>query len=466
MQPLESSSSSSRVVLCLLDDSNILQIPNKYYFMMRTTLAEYSKGRRKYNENKYKWLEQIKNKQIVDKLTFLPIEFIHDREIILNAVIHESLSESMFKISDKDLLLQAVRANSHAIRFASRNLFTDREVVIQAVKQNINVLNHIPNEYRNDKNFVLDVLLTHCTEPSNINNILYFLSQQLKSDKEVVVLAVKQNGASLGCASQELRKDKQVVLQAVQQNGLALQFASLMLKDDKEVVMAAVQQNGHALQHASFTLKLDREVVQSAVRQNGASLAHALFDMTDDKDIVIEAIKQNRNAFPHASPRLKNHSEILTLVGESCSDTIEFLLLKHQSAFGALSLDNVPYPFRNDKQFILRALKNKALVAWEGIPVEIRNDREFALEAIKIDGKYINYLHAFKEDPEIIMQAYQHNNSVISHFPKKIGNDREFIMKYAGVLGRDVFVLNNYMLQDKEVLFSCNEKTHRCLANG
>jgi hypothetical protein len=51
---------------------------------------------------------------------------------------------------------------------------------------------------------------------------------------------------------------------AVAQYGLALFFASDELRGDREVVMAAVAQNGRALEHASDEFRGDREVVMAA----------------------------------------------------------------------------------------------------------------------------------------------------------------------------------------------------------
>ena len=61
-------------------------------------------------------------------------------------------------------------------------------------------------------------------------------------------------------ASDEFKADKEVVLVAVAQNGNALEHASDELKADKEVVLAAVTQRGNALSYASDELKGDKEV--------------------------------------------------------------------------------------------------------------------------------------------------------------------------------------------------------------
>ena len=88
----------------------------------------------------------------------------------------------------------------------------------------------------------------------NANN-LYCTSDKIKNSKEIVKLAVAQNGLALGYASAELRNDKELVKIAVAQNGLALVFASEGLKKDKDIVKVAVGQNGDAIRYALVDIK-------------------------------------------------------------------------------------------------------------------------------------------------------------------------------------------------------------------
>ena len=53
-------------------------------------------------------------------------------------------------------------------------------------------------------------------------NPLEFASQELRSDKEVVLEAVKNCGSALEFASQNLRRDEEIVYSAVKNNGLGV----------------------------------------------------------------------------------------------------------------------------------------------------------------------------------------------------------------------------------------------------
>jgi hypothetical protein len=72
---------------------------------------------------------------------------------------------------------------------------------------------------------------------------------------------VKQYGLSLDCASQELQSNKEMVLKAVKKNGGAL-LLSKFFQNDKEVVLEAVKQDGFSLEYASIELQNDEQKLQ------------------------------------------------------------------------------------------------------------------------------------------------------------------------------------------------------------
>lgn len=64
-----------------------------------------------------------------------------------------------------------------------------------------------------------------------------FDTEDLTTDREVVLTAMTYNGRLLNCVSEALRRDREVVLAAVTQDGYALKFASDDLQKDREVVI-------------------------------------------------------------------------------------------------------------------------------------------------------------------------------------------------------------------------------------
>ena len=85
-------------------------------------------------------------------------------------------------------------------------------------------------------------------------------ADELRTDREVVMAAVRNNREALYRASPELRADREVVMAAVSNHGSALNWASPELRADRDIVMAAVRNDGYALSYASLELQADREV--------------------------------------------------------------------------------------------------------------------------------------------------------------------------------------------------------------
>jgi len=135
---------------------------------------------------------------------------------------------------------------------------------------------------------------------------LAYASEDLQSDREVVLAAVAQDGLALQHASRHFASDREVVLVAVRSCGLALQFASREYLEDKEIVLAAVRQNGLALNFAGPGVSADRSVVQQALLQNEWTLQFASDEVRSDADFVFEALQRNPNSFGGASLELRS----------------------------------------------------------------------------------------------------------------------------------------------------------------
>ena len=101
---------------------------------------------------------------------------------------------------------------------------------------------------------------------------------------------VSYDGRMLRSMSEELRSNRAVVLAAVQQNGRALEYASDEVQAAREVVLAAVKQNGHAIRFAPSHLRADYEMVLAAVKNNSYALLFASAELQDIPYVVLSAV--------------------------------------------------------------------------------------------------------------------------------------------------------------------------------
>jgi serine/threonine-protein kinase TTK/MPS1 len=106
------------------------------------------------------------------------------------------------------------------------------------IKSIISRIKYIPKKYRNNKDFMIEILKYD-------GMLLKYASIELRDDFDVVETAVKQHGMSLRYASECLKRNRYIVLNAVKDCGMAIQFA-YRFNCDKEIVLEAIKSHAYA----------------------------------------------------------------------------------------------------------------------------------------------------------------------------------------------------------------------------
>lgn len=86
------------------------------------------------------------------------------------------------------------------------------------------------------------------------------------TQKKEILEMVSKDGMLLGSINDEYQQDKEVINLALGQNGLALQFGNRLIQKDVNMVKVAVGQNPFALQFADQHIRNNKEVVALAVK--------------------------------------------------------------------------------------------------------------------------------------------------------------------------------------------------------
>jgi hypothetical protein len=196
-----------------------------------------------------------------------------------------------------------------ALQFASMELRSNKIVVLEAIKQDCWALEYASNTLKSDKEVVIEAI----KQDSDVLG-LYFISEEIKNNKLFILEAIKQDGFMLKYASSDLRKDKEVVIKALKENGLALEYASMELRNNKEVVLKAVKQNGYALQYASMELRNNKEVVLEAVKQKEDSLQFAskeLQNIVNSNNNYFEELEQPLKVLDFKEWKIQNKDKIV-----------------------------------------------------------------------------------------------------------------------------------------------------------
>ena len=238
-----------------------------------------------------------------DNFPILDTENINKKDILNSLKIY---LPKIAKGKDVEIekAIRKVSANGEQLKNLDDKLKSNKEVVLAAVKQNERAFLYASENLKLDKEFILEAVKLN-------GAALSYIADNYKGDKEIVLAAVKQNGMVLNYATDKLKNDKEVVLTAVNKRGDALYYASDKLKDDKEIVLAAVKSNSHSLDDASERLKDDKEIVLAAVMFGAYALDYASDRLKNDKEIVLAAVKQDGESLKFASKKLQADTDII-----------------------------------------------------------------------------------------------------------------------------------------------------------
>ena len=123
-------------------------------------------------------------------------------------------------------------------------------------------------------------------------------------DRVEALNALQQGNYVLEFCSDELRADKEIVMLEMQMDGVdqfetALEYASKEIRADKEVVLAALKWDGYSIRYASEALKNDREVAMVAVQNDiyGVTFDCIGEELQNDREIIFEALNCNATIF-------------------------------------------------------------------------------------------------------------------------------------------------------------------------
>ena len=127
-----------------------------------------------------------------------------------------------------------------------------------------------------------------------------------RANKDVILLAIRQEGCALQYANLRLRENYDIVLIACKQNGLALEFASDALKCNNSICLEAVKQNGEALQFVDRSIRTTRDIMMAAVGENMLALVHICEEKElEDETLIQDIVKQSVRLMWHGKKHKK-----------------------------------------------------------------------------------------------------------------------------------------------------------------
>lgn len=137
---------------------------------------------------------------------------------------------------DEEVVRAAVSNDSLAIEFASMRLKENKELSLLALSNDAEALLYLSEKMRSD------YLIGHKALTNGGGWLLECLSENLRSDFELVKIAVKKDGSSIAFASKELKDNEEIALLALKSDPSALTFLSDRLKKGVRKGRQAIEQ--------------------------------------------------------------------------------------------------------------------------------------------------------------------------------------------------------------------------------
>lgn len=222
-------------------------------------------------------------------------------------------------------------------------------------------------------------------------------------NKDIILLAVENNGLALNFVPDTFKNDEDIVLAAINQNPYAIEFASIEQKKKRNIIIRVVEQmdNSKILKYIDPSFYNDKEIILLAIKNNQKNcvLPYVSDELKNDFDIILAAVKKNAYALEYASDNLKNNYDIGIEAVKNIPCSIKFLSTE----------------LRNNPEIIKTAINydiNGECTIMRHASVYIRKRHDIGMLAVGKNCYNYNYLlNPLQSDKAIIFEAL--NNSLV-----------------------------------------------------
>eukprot|EP00928_Gymnodinium_smaydae_P066833 TRINITY_DN49798_c0_g1_i1.p1 TRINITY_DN49798_c0_g1~~TRINITY_DN49798_c0_g1_i1.p1 ORF type:complete len:464 (+),score=58.44 TRINITY_DN49798_c0_g1_i1:142-1533(+) len=310
--------------------------------------------------------------------------------------------------------------------------------------------------------------------------------ENIRADRELVLIAVERNPLELEYAVDDLRADVEVVMKAASKNLLALRFASLDLREDRDFVLAILQcsmlscrdqvcqyesglqrkyvQPNCVLQCLPNSLAGDPEIVLAAMDSNWTALEYAVdvwsgpeffltfldkcssslecveADAWKDLHFISAATVRHWKVYSCAPHHIQMHWKIILRVLVEDWHVLELAASRHvtersfefcrshTAKVKPVSLETVADELKADRAFVLAAVAENGRDL-QYAASEILEDRSVILAAVARDGRALEYVgHNFRGDRDIVLTAVSNDSRALQFASESLREDIEVVL--------------------------------------
>jgi hypothetical protein len=190
-------------------------------------------------------------------------------------------------LSDKEIVLHAVKVHGISIRHASEQLKHDEEVISAALKNDIEAFEYISAKRRNEVDF--------CEKYIKFDGrFLCYTGDKVRSNKKMVELAMSTYKKAIHCVHPTLLKYKRFAVAMVKTDPMMVYELPKHLQNDEDVVIAIAKTLvGYEYIRIPTGFLENKKAALKAMEIDDRAYEFVTDTLKSDNQFIVEAIKVN-----------------------------------------------------------------------------------------------------------------------------------------------------------------------------
>jgi len=246
-------------------------------------------------------------------LKYVPAKLKSNATVVVAAITNDwrALKYAHSKLRGSvDIVSVAITQDGRALKFATAGCQNNEQVVARAAHQHGSSIQYASELLRGDKSMALIAMRCYSS------HALRYVTPELQNNKEVVLESVRYNGLSLEHASAALRSDIDVVRVAVMSSGKALRFASPKLHFSKELALIAISNDTLSARYVGAEIMADPIIKQTLVLGLGQILTS--MPMAYSSNVITCALIASQAAPPRSWTLQMDYAITITKLYTQC----------------------------------------------------------------------------------------------------------------------------------------------------
>lgn len=221
-----------------------------------------------------------------------PLDLKSDRELLRKIIIKKSSNiqfASRKLKDDKELALLAVGLNGNSLQFISTRLKNDIDIVSCAIEKNGEALQYVPKKFLNNRDLIEKSFKFHYE--LNLDKIN--INKEFKNCRNFVLKALTNRVSIYATISQDLKRDKELALLALDISGLNYNYMDISIKEDLDIIKKLINISPRMIT-IDLLLKENKNYIMMALNENPAFYRYIKNSFQKDDDILSIALKNGK----------------------------------------------------------------------------------------------------------------------------------------------------------------------------